>query len=121
MTIPGIGPVLSRCMLMVINSRQFTSPGQLAAYLGVIPKLVESGKFKGRSVLSKQGPSSVRAKLYMGAIVASRYNPDVLRQIDRLAENGKTKMQALGAAMRKLVHICFGVVKNQTEYSPQWA
>jgi transposase len=118
-SIPGIGPTLSRLMLSVIHSRSFETAEQLAAFLGVIPKLVESGVFKGRSALSKKGPASVRAKLYMAAIVASRHNPDVVRQKNRLLANGKTKMQALGAAMRKLVHICFGVIKNQTVYSPQ--
>lgn len=118
-SIPGIGPTLSRLMLSVIHSRSFKTAEQVAAFLGVIPKLVESGVFKGRSALSKKGPASVRAKLYMGAIVASQYNPDIARQKKRLLANGKTKMQALGAAMRKLVHICFGVIKNQTEYSPQ--
>ncbi len=39
-------------------------------------------------------------------------------EIDSL-KSGKTKMQALGAAMRKLIHISFGVIKNQTEYQPQ--
>jgi transposase len=118
-SIPGIGPTLSRLMLSVIHSRPFKNAEQLAAFLGVIPKLVESGVFKGRSALSKKGPPSVRAKLYMAAIVASRHNPDVIKQKSRLLAKGKTKMQALGAAMRKLVHICFGVIKNQTEYSPQ--
>lgn len=119
LSIPGIGPTLSRLMLCVIHSRSFKTAEQLAAFLGVIPKLVESGIFKGRSSLSKKGPPSVRAKLYMGAVVASQYNPDIIRQKNRLLANGKTKMQALGAAMRKLVHICFGVIKNQTVYSPQ--
>ena len=118
-SIPGIGPTMSRLMLSVIHSRSFKNAEQLAAFLGVIPKLVESGVFKGRSALSKKGPPSVRAKLYMAAIVASQHNPDVIKQKNRLLAKGKTKMQALGAAMRKLVHICFGVIKNQTEYSPQ--
>lgn len=118
-SIPGIGPVLSRLMLSVIHSRHFKTAEQVAAFLGVIPKLVESGVFKGRSALSKKGPASVRAKLYMGAIVASQHNPHIAQQKRRLLANGKTKMQALGAAMRKLVHICFGVIKNQAKYSPQ--
>lgn len=120
-SIPGVGPVLSRLMLSVIHSRAFKNAEQVAAFLGLIPKLVESGVFKGRSALSKQGPASVRAKLYMGAVVASQHNPDIVRQKRRLLANGKNKMQALGAAMRKLVHICFGVIKNQTKYSPQAA
>jgi len=118
-SIPGIGPKLSRMMLLVIRGREFTSASQLAAFLGLIPRLVESGRHKGRSMLSKTGSSQLRAKLYMAAIVASKHNPDIARQRHRLLSARKNKMQALGAAMRKLVHICFGVLKHQKEYTPQ--
>lgn len=118
-SIPGIGPVMTRIMLAVIHSRDFTSAKQVAAYVGVIPVLVESGVFKGRSSLSKRGPAAVRAKLYMAAISAIQWNVDVAAHNRRMIEQGKTKMEALGASMRKLVHICFGVIKNQTPYSPQ--
>ena len=118
-SIPGVGEVVSRMMLSVIHSREFTRAGEVAAYVGVIPTITESGVFKGRSRLSKKGPARVRAKLYMAAIVASQYNPDIIDQRQRLLAAGKTKMQALGAGMRKLVHICFGVIKNQTKYYPQ--
>lgn len=118
-SIPGIGPVLMRIMLALIHSRDFTSAKQVAAYLGLIPAHVESGVFKGRTSLSKKGPASVRAKLYMAAVSAIQWNADVADLNRRLSSNGKSKMQALGAAMRKLVHICFGVLKNQTPYSPQ--
>lgn len=118
-SIPGIGPVLMRIMLALIHSRDFTSAKQVAAYLGLIPAHVESGVFKGRTSLSKKGPASVRAKLYMAAVSAIQWNADVADLNRRLISNGKSKMQALGAAMRKLVHICFGVLKNQTPYSPQ--
>ncbi len=118
-SIPGIGPVVSRVMLSVIRSRSFTTASECAAYLGVIPKLKESGIFRGRSTLSKKGSPRVRAKLYMAAIVASQHNPSIKAQKERLLMNGKNKMQALGAAMRKLVHLCFGVLKHQTEYTLQ--
>lgn len=120
-SIPGVGPVVSRIMLSVIHSRTFDTASECAAFLGVIPKLRESGIFRGRASLSKKGSPVVRAKLYMSAIVASQYNPTIKAQRERLMRNGKTKMQALGAAMRKLVHICFGVIKHQAEYSPQAA
>jgi hypothetical protein len=44
------------------------------------------------------------------------HNPDIKAQKNRLLAAGKTKMQALGAAMRKLIQICFEVIKNQTRY-----
>lgn len=91
----------------------------MAAYLGLIPRLNESGVFKGRTTLSKSGPSRVRAKLYLASVSASTHNHEIKALRDRLLKAGKTKMQALCAAMRKLVQICFGVIKNQTEYQVQ--
>lgn len=120
-TIPGVGKVVSREMLCVLHSRQFDQASQAAAFIGVVPKLRESGKLKGRTTLSKQGSGRIRAKLYMAAVVAIQHNPDIKCQYERLLKAGKTKMQALGAAMRKLVHICFGVIKHQCEYRPQIA
>lgn len=120
-SIPGVGKVVSRTLLSVLHSRTFRNAGQLAAYVGLIPRLQESGQWKGRSRLSKQGSPKIRAKLYMPAIVCIHHNPDIKAQYERLLSNGKSKMQAVGAAMRKLVQICFGVVKHQSEYRPQVA
>lgn len=119
MSIPAIGPVVSRVIVGVIRSRSFQSGSQVSAFLGLIPRLQESGQWKGRSRMTKSGPSKVRAKLYMAAVVALSNNPDIKEQHRRLMLAGKTKMQALGAAMRKLVQICFGVLKHQSEYRPQ--
>ena len=55
----------------------------------------------------------------MAAVVSIQHNPDIKRQYERLIKKGKAKMSALGAAMRKLVHICFGVLKHQTPYQVQ--
>lgn len=106
-------------MVTLLHSRAFKTAGSLAAYLGLVPKQQVSGVFKGKSRLSKMGPSGMRAKLYLPAVVALRSNPDIKAQYERLTQNGKTKMQAIGAAMRKLVQICFGVVQHQTAYKPQ--
>ena len=118
-SIPGVGTVVSRVMLSVLSSHSFKNAGSVAAYLGLIPKIRESGTLRGRSVLSKVGPANVRAKIYMAAVVAKQHNPDVKALYDRLKNRGKTHMQALGAAMRKLTQICFGVLKHQSEYQPQ--
>ena len=116
LSIPAVGRVVSRLMLSVIRSRDFKAAGEYAALVGVIPKIQESGVFKGRSALSKKGNPRVRAKLYMSAMVGLQHNPDIIAQKERLTKNGKNAMQIIGAAMRKLVHICFGVLKTQTPY-----
>ena len=118
-SIKGIGTVMSRELVYLFASKRFKSAKQAAAYIGLIPKLRESGKLKGRTMLSKMGSARIRAKLYMAAVCASTHNPDIKAQKARLLKAGKVKMQALGAAMRKLIQICFGVIKHQCEYQPQ--
>jgi transposase len=120
-SIKGIGSVMSRELVYLFASKRFQSARQAAAYLGLIPKLRESGTLKGRTTLSKVGSARLRAKLYMAAVSASTHNPDIKAQKARLLKAGKTKMQALGAAMRKLIQICFGVITHQSEYQPQLA
>jgi transposase len=120
-SIPGVGPVIATLMLSVIGSRDFASAKNCSAFLGLNPVQYESGSSVcKRPRLSKRGDATVRAKLYMAAIVATQYNPDIKRQYERLLKKGKSKMSALGAAMRKLVQICFGVLKHQCEYQPQF-
>lgn len=119
-TIPGVGKVLGRYMMTVFRSRDFSSAGQMAAYLGTVPVEYQSGtSVNRRPRLSKAGNATIRAKLYLPAVVASRYNPVAKALYERLLARGKPPMAAIGAVMRKLVHICFGVLKHQQAYSPQ--
>lgn len=119
-SIPGGGPVISRCMMAVIRSRAFNSASQCAAFIGLVPIQRDSGtSVHSKPQLSKNGDARLRAKLYMAAVACIQHNPDIKLQYARLLKNGKTKMSAIGAAMRKLVHICFGVLKHQTPYQMQ--
>ncbi len=119
-SIPGVGPVIAQRMIALIHSRKFISAKQCSAFIGLNPVMRESGtSVRGRAHLSKMGDAKIRAKLYMAAVVAIQHNPDIKQQYERLLQNGKSKMAALGAAMRKLVQICFGVLKHQTPYQPQ--
>jgi len=116
-SIPAVGPQVGGNMLSVMHSHNFNSAEQLAAYLGLVPVERQSGSsVLGRARLSKAGPARIRAVLYMAAIVATRCNPHVKAVYERLLARGKSKMSALGAAMRKLVHLCFGVIKTQQPY-----
>jgi transposase len=118
-SIPAVGPKTACRMLCVLHSRPFRAAASVAAYLGLVPVQHQSGTSVYKPPrLSKAGDGAIRAALYMPAIVACRVNPDVRAQYNRLLATGKSKMSALGAAMRKLVHICFGVLKNQQPYRP---
>lgn len=121
-SIPGVGPRVSRAMMAIMHTHHFNSAQALAAYLGLVPMPRQSGSsVLGRSCLAKNGPGSVRAALYWAAVSATRYNPHIQALYARLQTNGKSKMSALGAAMRKLVHLCFGVLKTRREYQPDYA
>ncbi|MGR0481287.1 MAG: IS110 family transposase [Candidatus Electronema sp. V4] len=121
-TIPAVGPQTGSKMLAVMKARHFQAAEQLAAYLGLVPVERQSGSsVLGRPRLSKTGPAKLRAVLYMAAVVALRHNPHVKAVYDRLLARGKSKMSALGAAMRKLVHLCFGVLKTRLPYQPNYA
>jgi len=121
-SIPGVGDVLSRYMAMTYHSRNFQSAAQMAAYLGVVPVEYQSGSsVRGRPRMSKAGSGVIRSKLYMPAVVAMQHNKQARELYQRLLKNGKSKMAAIGAVMRKIVHVCFGVLKHQLAYSLQAA
>ena len=119
-SIPAVGDKTAFRMVALLRSRTFTSAAQVAAYIGLVPVEHQSGSsVHKRPRLSKAGNGRLRAALYMAAVVATRHNPHIRAQYQRLIACGKSKMSALGAAMRKIVHICFGVIKHQTPYLPQ--
>jgi transposase len=81
------------------------------------PAIRQSGtslKSKGR--LSKIGNAQLRKALYMPAIVAKNHNPLLKEFSARLSKKGKHPMTIIAAAMRKLLHIIFGVLKTQTPF-----
>ena len=119
MTIPAVGPKTATRMRLMLRARAFDGARQAAAFLGLVPVERTSGtSVRGRPSLSRAGNPRLRAALYMAAVVGIRKNPDIKAQYERLLGRGKCKMAALGAAMRKLVHLCFGVLKDEGGYRP---
>ena len=71
---------------------------------------------RGRERLCKQGRSRLRKALYFPAMVGLRHNPALRAMKERLVANGKRPMVVLGAAMRKLLHLAFGVLKSKKPF-----
>ena len=118
-SIPGVGVDTGHHMLAVMHTHQFRSAEQLAAYLGLVPVERQSGtSVHAKPKLSKAGPTTIRAALYMPAVTALTWNPHIRALKQRLSAKGKTPMAIVGAAMRKLVHLFFGVLKTRTRYAP---
>ena len=122
LSIPGVGEKLSAEFLALFAAKRFRRAKQAAAFLGLVPIEKESGtSVHARPRLAKNGDARWRARLFLPAMTAARFNPDVRALYRRLIEAGKSRMSALGAAMRKLVQIAFGVFVHAQPYRPQSA
>lgn len=118
-SIPGIGKrTATRLLAEIEDISQYKSARQVAAYAGLTPRNNRSGTLRGQTRLSKTGNARVRKALFLPAMVAKRHNPVVRSFCQRLAGHGKNKMQLVGAAMRKLIHIAFGVLKSGKAFDP---
>ena len=71
--------------------------------------------------LSKIGNARLRKALYFPAITALRCSPFFQRWADGLRQRGKSKMSVIGAVMRKLIHIAYGVLKGGRPFDPELA
>ena len=123
LSIPGIGSTTAAKLLSeILDVKLYKSARQLAAFAGLVPRLHESGSsIKRRSRLSKTGAPRLRKALYFPAIVAIKHNPQITALSMRMKGRGKCPMEIIGAAMRKLVHIAYGVLKSGRPFDPEMA
>lgn len=121
-SIPGIGErTAARLLAEIVQLKNYESARQVAAYAGVSPQLRESGtSVHGKPRLSKTGNARVRRAVYLPAVVAKRYNPLIKALCERLAARGKPPMVQIGAAMRKLLHLAYGVLKSRQPFDPNY-
>lgn len=119
-SIPGIA-WLTAARLMAVDITRFDSADQLAAYAGLSPHQHRSGTSVNKPAhLSKRGHATLRHALYMPAIVATKHNPLIHSLYHRLLAKGKPKMQAIGAAMHKLLRLAFGVLNSDAHFDALW-
>jgi transposase len=122
-TIPGIGPSTAQAILAELPALgQVPSAEAAAAYAGLAPRQYQSGTtVRRRTRLSKAGNARLRKALYLPALTAIRFNPLLKAFFERLVAAGKARMAAVGACMRKLLMIAYGVFKNRAPFDPSWA
>jgi transposase len=114
-SVPGVGPVLTSTLLASLPELGTLTNKQIAALVGVAPLNRDSGTLRGRRTVWG-GRAQVRAVLYMGAIVAARFNPVIRAFYQRLQRAGKAKKVALTACMRKLLTILNAMLKHRTPW-----
>jgi transposase len=119
-TIVGIGTVTAvKLLAEFAEVEQYESAKAAAADAGLTPSEYASGtSVRRKARLSKMGKAGIRAALYWPAITAMRRCPGCKAYAERLAARGKAKKVIIGAVMRKLVHIIYGVLKHRTPYDP---
>lgn len=122
-TIDGIGPTTAaRIVAEVGDFGRFPNASKLAAYVGAVPGLKQSGKHRPtRGALSTIGNAALRRALWMPVLSAVRVNPWLRPYYERLCAAGKLPKVALVASMRKLLHAIYSVATNRRPFVPRLA
>lgn len=116
-SIPGISTKTSYTFLSCIDIDDFEDGRQVAAFIGLTPRQRLSGSsVRGSTHLSKIGSTAQRSALFMPALSSIRCNPVLKRFYNELVKRGKPGKVAVGAVMRKLVHIMFSVLKMERPF-----
>lgn len=121
-TIPGIGKKSAQSILGEVGDvRRYPGARQLEAQAGLVPSERASGtSVLGRTKLSKTGNARLRKAMYFPAVVALTHNPLIRDFAQRQVALGKTKMVIIGAAMRRLLRLAYGVLKSRQPFDPHF-
>ena len=115
-SVPGVGPVMSRTLLADLPELGHLSRRAIAKLVGVAPLARDSGTMRGRRFI-QGGRATVRAVLYMAALVATKRNALIRAFYQRLLTAGKPKKLALVACMRKLLIILNTIARSRLPWS----
>ena len=122
-SVGGIGTQTASTVLAELPDRDPGRSAQAAAaYAGLAPREFRSGStVRKRTRLSKAGNARLRKALYLPTLTAIQFNPVLRGFFERLVAAGKPRMAAVGACMRKLLMICYGVLRTRAPFDPAWA
>ncbi len=121
-SIPGIGDLTAGKLLAEFGCiRDCTDGRQRVAFAGLNPRHHQSGKTaRGHTPLSKQGRATIRAALFLPAVVAKTHAPALHPLVARLQARGLSKREIVVAVMRKRLHFIFGVLKSGQPFDPHY-
>jgi transposase len=121
-SINGVGPLTAAVAVAELPPiERLDHAGQAVALAGLDPRKKTSGTSVHTAPrLSKMGSRLLRQTLYMAALTALQHNPIIRALGERLAAKGKDDKRAVVAAMRKLVRLIYGVLKQGQPFDPNW-
>jgi transposase len=117
--VKGIGDITALTLIADLPELGQLTNKEISALVGVAPFCRDSGTIKGKRT-TWGGRAQVRSILFMAALSAVQYNPPIKAFYNRLLKNGKTKKVALVAAMRKLLIIINSMLRNNTDWNPEY-
>ena len=120
-TIDGVGPLTAGCLIAELGDpARFRSAGAIASYVGVAPRVRQSGKkrFFSGSPTIPFGNARLRKALWMVVLNAVRCNPWLRQYYERLRAAGKPGKVAVIAAMRKLLAAVWSVATHRRPFVP---
>jgi transposase len=117
-SIPGISEITAFALLIDMPELGSLEAKQAAALAGLAPMTRQSGRWTGRAFI-RGGRASLRRALYMPALAAARFNPELKAKYHQLIAAGKPAKLAITALMRKLVILANALLKAQRQWSPK--
>lgn len=119
-SIPGLSQVSAAALLIEMPELGTLTGKQAASLAGLAPITRQSGQWRGKAFI-QGGRKNLRDALYMPALVAARFNPDLKAKYDSLVAAGKPKKVALTALMRKLIILENTLTKADRKWRPKEA
>jgi transposase len=116
-SVPGVGSITARTLIADLPELGTLDRRQIAALVGLAPWTRQSGQWRGKSFIGG-GRAPVRSALFVAAMVAARWNPQLKAFHQSLIDRGKAKMIALIAVARKLLTILNAIIRDQKPWQP---
>jgi transposase len=120
LTIPGVGPVAAAALVIGLPELGACSAKAAVLLAGLAPLACDSGQKTGERHI-KGGRAFVRTGIYLAALAAARFNPQLSDDYKRLREAGKKAKVAITAIMRKLVVLANVLIKEDRPWRPSHA
>ncbi len=116
-SVPGISKTTAATLLAEMPELGSLKAKQAASLAGLAPATQQSGKWHGKARI-RGGRATLRQALYMPALVAARFNPDLKAVYKRLRNAGKPPKVAITAVMRKLLITANALLRENRHWSP---